>query len=194
MAATPTSSRAMSQLQDLAERVERLLLRHQELQLELVDQHRRAFDQQQRRPLVGPAEPLARALHPALEEIAQVELVRADCEIRDVVRQTVFDILAVPAERIRAAGRGTVARQALSYAQIGLDIRPALVNGAASHALDFDDAPRDRPDTAADDVTDPAVPLTVTVDRQGRLKQVIPGEMAEDDVMELATWARAQAA
>ena len=32
MAAAPTSSRAMSQLQDLAERVERLLLRHQELQ------------------------------------------------------------------------------------------------------------------------------------------------------------------
>ena len=28
-------------------------------------------------------------------------------------------------------------------------------------------------------------PLTVTVDRQGRLLQVIPGEMAEDDVMEL---------
>ena len=28
-------------------------------------------------------------------------------------------------------------------------------------------------------------PLTVTVDRQGRLKQVIPGEMFEDDVMEL---------
>jgi hypothetical protein len=25
----------------------------------------------------------------------------------------------------------------------------------------------------------------VTVDRQGRLKQVIPGEMFEDDVMEL---------
>jgi thiol-disulfide isomerase/thioredoxin len=29
------------------------------------------------------------------------------------------------------------------------------------------------------------IPLTVTVDRQGRLKQVIPGEMAEDDVLEL---------
>jgi peroxiredoxin len=28
-------------------------------------------------------------------------------------------------------------------------------------------------------------PLTVTVDREGRLKQVIPGEMFEDDVMEL---------
>ncbi len=28
-------------------------------------------------------------------------------------------------------------------------------------------------------------PLTVTVDRQGRLLQLIPGEMAEDDVMEL---------
>jgi thiol-disulfide isomerase/thioredoxin len=29
------------------------------------------------------------------------------------------------------------------------------------------------------------VPLTVTVDRQGRLKQVIPGEMAEQDVLDL---------
>lgn len=29
------------------------------------------------------------------------------------------------------------------------------------------------------------MPLTVTVDRQGRLKQVIPGEMFEDDVMGL---------
>lgn len=28
-------------------------------------------------------------------------------------------------------------------------------------------------------------PLTVTVDRQGRLQQVIPGEMAEEDVLEL---------
>jgi len=29
------------------------------------------------------------------------------------------------------------------------------------------------------------IPLTVAVDRQGRLKQVIPGEMFEDDVLEL---------
>ncbi len=29
------------------------------------------------------------------------------------------------------------------------------------------------------------IPLTVTVDRQGRLKQVIPGEMLEEDVLEL---------
>jgi hypothetical protein len=29
------------------------------------------------------------------------------------------------------------------------------------------------------------MPLTVTVDRQGRLKQVIAGEMFETDVMEL---------
>ena len=33
------------------------------------------------------------------------------------------------------------------------------------------------------------IPLTVTVDRQGRLKQVIPGEMFEADVMELASLA-----
>jgi hypothetical protein len=30
------------------------------------------------------------------------------------------------------------------------------------------------------------VPLTVTVDRSGRLRQVIPGEMFEADVLELA--------
>jgi thiol-disulfide isomerase/thioredoxin len=29
------------------------------------------------------------------------------------------------------------------------------------------------------------IPLTVVVDRQGRLKQVIPGEMFEDDVLDL---------
>ena len=29
------------------------------------------------------------------------------------------------------------------------------------------------------------IPLTVTVDRQGRLLQAIPGEMFEEDVMEL---------
>ena len=29
------------------------------------------------------------------------------------------------------------------------------------------------------------IPLTVVVDRQGRLKQVIPGEMFEEDVLDL---------
>jgi hypothetical protein len=31
------------------------------------------------------------------------------------------------------------------------------------------------------------IPLTVLVDRRGRLKQAIPGEMFEEDVMELLT-------
>ncbi len=35
------------------------------------------------------------------------------------------------------------------------------------------------------------VPLTCVVDRQQRLRAVIRGEMAEDDVLELARWARA---
>lgn len=35
------------------------------------------------------------------------------------------------------------------------------------------------------------IPLTVTVDRQGRLKQVIPGEMLEEDVLELLALATA---
>jgi hypothetical protein len=33
-------------------------------------------------------------------------------------------------------------------------------------------------------------PLTATVDRAGRLQQVIPGEMSEDDVLGLLEWAR----
>lgn len=32
-------------------------------------------------------------------------------------------------------------------------------------------------------------PLTAVIDRQGRLREVIPGEMAEDDVRGLARWA-----
>jgi hypothetical protein len=34
------------------------------------------------------------------------------------------------------------------------------------------------------------IPLTITVDRQGRLREIIPGEMAEADVLALATLAR----
>ncbi|MCP5269696.1 MAG: TlpA family protein disulfide reductase [Burkholderiaceae bacterium] len=34
------------------------------------------------------------------------------------------------------------------------------------------------------------IPLTITVDRQGRLREIIPGEMAEADVMALADLAR----
>lgn len=33
------------------------------------------------------------------------------------------------------------------------------------------------------------IPLTITVDRQGRLKQAIPGEMFEEDVLELVSLA-----
>lgn len=34
------------------------------------------------------------------------------------------------------------------------------------------------------------IPLTITVDRQGRLREIIPGEMAEADVLALAALAR----
>jgi peroxiredoxin len=34
------------------------------------------------------------------------------------------------------------------------------------------------------------MPLTCVIDRQGVLREVIPGEMAEDDVLGLAKWAR----
>lgn len=35
------------------------------------------------------------------------------------------------------------------------------------------------------------IPLTCVLDREGRLREVIPGEMFEDDVLGLARWARA---
>lgn len=35
------------------------------------------------------------------------------------------------------------------------------------------------------------IPLTCVIDRNGRLRDVIPGEMFEEDVLELAQWARA---
>jgi peroxiredoxin len=35
------------------------------------------------------------------------------------------------------------------------------------------------------------IPLTCVVDRRGRLREVIPGEMFEEDVMELQRWADA---
>lgn len=35
------------------------------------------------------------------------------------------------------------------------------------------------------------MPLTCVLDRTGRLQEVIPGEMTEDDVLGLARWARA---
>lgn len=35
------------------------------------------------------------------------------------------------------------------------------------------------------------IPLTCVVDRAGRLREVIPGEMFEEDVLDLAKWARA---
>jgi thiol-disulfide isomerase/thioredoxin len=35
------------------------------------------------------------------------------------------------------------------------------------------------------------IPLTCVIDRAGRLREVIPGEMFEDDVLGLAKWARA---
>jgi thiol-disulfide isomerase/thioredoxin len=34
------------------------------------------------------------------------------------------------------------------------------------------------------------IPLTAVIDRSGRLREVIPGEMAEADVLDLAKWAR----
>jgi peroxiredoxin len=35
------------------------------------------------------------------------------------------------------------------------------------------------------------IPLSCVIDRAGRLRELVPGEMFEDDVLELAKWARA---
>lgn len=74
-----------------------------------------------------------------------------------------LEILTVARERDAAAVRAYLARHGYAFS-VTLD------QGPMSEAL----------------ATRKVIPLTVTVDRQGRLRQVIPGEMFEEDVMELA--------
>jgi thiol-disulfide isomerase/thioredoxin len=60
-------------------------------------------------------------------------------------------------------------------------VRRYLAQHGYGFAVTLDAAPM-----AAALTTRRMIPLTVTVARDGRLKQVIPGEMFEDDVLELA--------
>lgn len=60
-------------------------------------------------------------------------------------------------------------------------VRRYLAQHGHGFAVTLDTAPM-----AAALTTRRMIPLTVTVARDGRLKQVIPGEMFEDDVLELA--------
>jgi len=83
-------------------------------------------------------------------------------------------------EKLRRAAAG----RALEIITVARDKDPAAVKAyLARHGYGFQV-------TMAQDAMAAAlsprkvIPLTVTVDRQGRLGQVIPGEMFEDDVME----------
>jgi thiol-disulfide isomerase/thioredoxin len=83
-------------------------------------------------------------------------------------------------EKLRRAATG----RALEIITVARDKDPAAVKAyLARHGYGFQV-------TMAQDAMAAAlsprkvIPLTVTVDRQGRLGQVIPGEMFEDDVME----------
>ena len=83
-------------------------------------------------------------------------------------------------EKLRRAASG----RALEIITVARDQDPAAVKAyLARHGYGFQV-------TMAQDVMAAAlsrrkvIPLTITVDRQGRLGQVIPGEMFEDDVME----------
>lgn len=73
-----------------------------------------------------------------------------------------LQVLGVARERDAAAVRRYAAAQGYSF-PITLDTQP-LAEVLSTRRL---------------------IPLTVTVDRQGRLKQVLPGEMFEDDVLDL---------
>lgn len=65
------------------------------------------------------------------------------------------------------------------------DVRTYL----ARRGLGFD-VSMDRPALQAALTRMPGIPITVVVDRQQRLREVIRGEMFEEDVLELAKWAR----
>lgn len=83
-------------------------------------------------------------------------------------RDLPLQVVGVAQDRSEAPVRDYLARQGYSFA-VTMDER------ALHQAL----SPRK------------VIPLTCVVDRSGRLREVIPGEMFEEDVMELARWARA---
>ncbi len=96
---------------------------------------------------------------------------RHNRHVEKLVRSTrgqPLQVIGVAQDRSEAAVRDYLSRQGYSFA-VTLDER------ALHQAL----SPRK------------VIPLTCVVDRSGRLREVIPGEMFEEDVMELARWARA---
>jgi thiol-disulfide isomerase/thioredoxin len=84
-------------------------------------------------------------------------------------------------ERLRQAAAG----RPLELITIARESDPQAVQGYMARqgwrfAVTLDNAPMSAALSARK-----LIPLTVTVDRSGRLKQVIPGEMSEDDVLDL---------
>lgn len=92
--------------------------------------------------------------------------------------------------RMQALAR-EVAGRPLSVIAVAEAASPAAVRrhleelGVQDLRTVLDPAGRWRRQVSARRVT----PLTVVIDREGRLREVIPGEMAEDDVRGLARWA-----
>lgn len=85
--------------------------------------------------------------------------------------------------RALAAGRGA------AVLGVARDRDPAAVQRyVAAQGLSFPVTLAAR-ELAAALSTRNLIPLTITVDRQGRLRQVIPGEMFKEDVLELASLA-----
>ncbi len=84
-------------------------------------------------------------------------------------------------EKLRLAAAG----KPLELITIARETDPQLVQRhLQQHGWNFQ-VTLDRAPMAAALSTRNMIPLTVTVDRQGRLKQVIPGEMFEEDMLDL---------
>lgn len=89
-------------------------------------------------------------------------------------------------EKLVQATRGAALR-VVAAAQDGSPepVRRYLEAQGLSFTVTLDEAPLRRTLTPRR-----VIPLTAVIDRHGRLREVIPGEMAEDDVLELARWAQ----
>jgi len=87
----------------------------------------------------------------------------------------------VHVEKLRQAAAG----QPLELITIARENDPQAVQGyMARHGWQFAVTLDHAPMSAALS-TRKLIPLTFSIDRRGRLKQVIPGEMSEDDVLDL---------
>lgn len=92
---------------------------------------------------------------------------RLDALVRSLPAGSPLQVLGVAADRDAAAVQRHVAAQDWRF--------PVTLDAAGFAALS---------------ATRRVIPLTITVDRQGRLREFIPGEMPEADVMALAALAQ----